>query len=124
MIQDDSLGESAQIHFTQWQDASAKCDSPIKSLQGDVKWQFFAGSILKEYFQSGLTQKNVKKKIVIQLQSQFFKIVHVLLYVLNEWILFTVFCSMFSEPRCLVYVIFNALSISGHIVADVANYIG
>ena len=38
--QADSLGDSAQIHFTQWHDASAKCDSPIKTLQGDVKWQF------------------------------------------------------------------------------------
>ena len=32
-----SLGDSTQIHFTR-QDASARCDGPIKSLQGAVNW--------------------------------------------------------------------------------------
>ena len=36
-----------------------------------------------------------------------------LVYVLGEWILFTVFCSMFSEPQSLV-MIFNAKDIWPH----------
>ena len=70
--QDDSLGDSVQIHFTQRLDASAKTDGPITSLQGDVKRQFLQ-VIFWKYFESGLTKKIVKKKIVIQSSRQFFQ---------------------------------------------------
>ena len=46
--QDNSLGNSDQIHFNQWQDAPAKIDGPIKST-GWCKVTIFAGNILKVF---------------------------------------------------------------------------
>ena len=59
--EDNSLEDSTQIQFTQWRDASAKCDGPIKSLPCDVKWRCLQ-VIFWKYFQSGLTQKIVSGK--------------------------------------------------------------
>ena len=80
--QDDSLGDSDQIHFTWMARCISKVWWPHKIIKGRCKVVFSAGNILKLFP---------------------IRIVHVLFYVFDEWILFIVFCSMFSQPWCLMW---------------------
>ena len=58
-----AIPKTVGASVSQWQDASAKCDGPIKTLQVDGKWQFLQVVVCK-YCQSGLdkTTENDKKK--------------------------------------------------------------
>ena len=111
----------AQIHFTQWRDASAKCDGPIKSLQGDVKWQFLQ-VIFCKYFQSGLAKTIVKKNCNSAAIDNFSKLyMSLCTFWMNKFFsLSFVQCSVSHD----VLTWYSMLKISGHIRADVASCIG
>ena len=52
---------------------------------------FFTEVIFLKYFQSGLTKKVVEKSVIQQQETIFSKLyMYVLVYILDEWILFNV----------------------------------
>ena len=63
--------------------------------------QIFAGINFLKVFPIRIDHTNCEKRNCNSAEVDNFSKLYVLVYVLDEWILFTVFCSMFSEPQCL-----------------------